>query len=149
MRKAPAPNGTRAKVSIDEMARFLKRCRSAILRGLKRNHFSDENMPKCDGHYGAATQLIAAGLSGNDPSLHLFQRGSSREFVVVPACSPNSLRRPRSIGRCGEPKFHRDVSILFRPDDVARHSHFGHREGELMLFKAQASNKKGSARSAP
>ena len=38
-----------AKVPVDEMARVLKRCRSTIFRELKRNHFSDENMPGCDG----------------------------------------------------------------------------------------------------
>ena len=49
-----------AKVPVDEMARVLKRCRSAIFRELKRNHFSDECMPKCDGYYGGAAQLMAA-----------------------------------------------------------------------------------------
>ena len=49
-----------AKVPVDEMARVLKRCRSTIFRELKRNHFSDESMPKCDGYYGAAAQLMAA-----------------------------------------------------------------------------------------
>ena len=58
-------------------------------------------------------------------------------------------RRPRRTRRRREPKFHRDVSILFRPDDVAHRRQFGHslpdrrfvkqicREGEadLMLFK--------------
>ena len=34
-----------------------------------------------------------------------------------------------------EPKFDRDVSILFRPDDVAHRRQFGHWEGDLMLFK--------------
>ena len=34
-----------------------------------------------------------------------------------------------------EPKFHRDVSILFRPDDVAHRRQSGHWEGDLMLFK--------------
>jgi len=35
-------------------------------------------------------------------------------------------RRPRRIRRRREPKFHRDVSILFRPDDVAHRRQFGH-----------------------
>lgn len=44
-------------------------------------------------------------------------------------------RRPRRTRRRREPKFHRDVSILFRPDDVAHRRQFGHWEGDLMLFK--------------
>ena len=40
--------------------RELKRCRSTIFRELKRNHFSDQSMPKCDGYYGAAAHLMAA-----------------------------------------------------------------------------------------
>ncbi len=43
-----------AKVLVDEMAHVLRRCRSTIFRELKRNHFSDESMPKSDGYYGAA-----------------------------------------------------------------------------------------------
>ena len=44
-------------------------------------------------------------------------------------------RRPRRTRKCREPKFHRDVGILFRPDDVAYRRQFGHWEGDLMLFK--------------
>jgi len=50
-----------AKVPVDEMARVLRRCRSTIFRDLKRNHFSDESMPKHDGYYyGSAAQLMTA-----------------------------------------------------------------------------------------
>ena len=49
-----------AKVSVDEMARVLERCRSTIFRELKRNHFSNENMAGCDGYYGAAAHLMQA-----------------------------------------------------------------------------------------
>ena len=34
-----------------------------------------------------------------------------------------------------KPKFDRDVSILFRPDDVAHRREFGHWESDLMLFE--------------
>ena len=51
-----------AKVPVDEMARVLRRCRSTMSRELKRNYFSDESMPKCDGYYGAATHLMQANL---------------------------------------------------------------------------------------
>ena len=44
-------------------------------------------------------------------------------------------RRPRHVRRHREPKFHRDVSILFRPEDVAHRRQFGHWEADLMLFK--------------
>ena len=49
-----------AKVPVNEVARVLKRCRSTIFRELKRNHFSDECMPKCDGYYGATAHLMQA-----------------------------------------------------------------------------------------
>lgn len=44
-------------------------------------------------------------------------------------------RRSRLTRRRRELTFHRDVSILFRPDDVAHRRKFGHWEGDLMLFK--------------
>ncbi len=50
-----------AKVPVNEIACVLGRCRSMIFRELKRNHFSDPCLPKCDGYYGAAAQLMAAG----------------------------------------------------------------------------------------
>ena len=58
-----------AKVPVDEMARVLKRCRSTIFRELKRNYFSDERMPKCDGYYGAAAHLIQADPRARDRKL--------------------------------------------------------------------------------
>lgn len=44
-------------------------------------------------------------------------------------------RRPRRARKRLPPKFDRDVSILFRPDDVTHRRQFGHWEGDLMLFK--------------
>ena len=44
-------------------------------------------------------------------------------------------RRPRQARKRHPPNFHRDVSILFRPDDVAHRRQFGHWEGDLMLFE--------------
>ncbi len=58
-----------AKVPVDEMARVLKRCRSTIFRERKRNHFSDESMPKHDGYYGAAAQLMTADRRARDRKL--------------------------------------------------------------------------------
>ncbi|MCP5086645.1 MAG: IS30 family transposase [Rhodobacteraceae bacterium] len=44
-------------------------------------------------------------------------------------------RHPRRARKRQKPKFHRDVSILFRPDDVAHRRQFGHWEADLVLFK--------------
>ena len=44
-------------------------------------------------------------------------------------------RRPRRARKRQKPKFDRDVSIMFRPDDVAHRRQFGDWEGDLMLFK--------------
>ena len=44
-------------------------------------------------------------------------------------------RRPRRARKRLPPKFNRNVSILFRPDDVAHRRQFGHWKGDLMLFK--------------
>ena len=49
-----------AKVPVNEMAGVLKRCRSTVFREIRRNHFSDPALPKCDGYYGAAAQLMTA-----------------------------------------------------------------------------------------
>lgn len=70
-----------AKVPVDEMARVLKRCRSTIFRELKRNHFSNECMPKCDGYYGAAAQLMTAD-----------QRARDRELIRHPALCKRVVR---------------------------------------------------------
>ena len=44
-------------------------------------------------------------------------------------------RTPRRARKPQKPKFDLDVSIIFRPDDVAHRRQFGHWEGDLMLFK--------------
>ena len=46
-------------------------------------------------------------------------------------------RRPHRARKRQAPKFDRDVSILFRPDDIAYRRQFGHWEADLMLFKQQ------------
>ncbi len=43
--------------------------------------------------------------------------------------------RPRRVRKRQKPKFDRDVSIMFRPDDVAHRRQFGHWEADLVLFK--------------
>jgi transposase, IS30 family len=82
-----------AKVPVNEMARVLGRCRSTIFRELKRNHFSDPCMPKCDGYYGAAAQLVAAG-----------RRARQRKLIKYPALTKRVVERlkngwtPEQIG---------------------------------------------------
>ena len=167
-----------AKVPVDEMARVLKRCRSTIFRELKRNHFSDECMPKCDGYYGAAAQLMAANRRARQRKLikhpelckrvierikngwtpeqignrmihegakprvcqetiyrYIYSKEGQRDDLWWYLPTHRVARRPRRTRRRREPKFHRDVSILFRPDDVAHCRQFGHWEADLMLFK--------------
>ncbi len=167
-----------AKVPVDEMSRALRRCRSTFFRELRRNHFSDVSMPKCDGYYGAAAQLMTANRRDQDRKLIKFPELCKRvierikdgwtpeqicnrmihEKVSLRVCQETIYRciyskegmrddlwwylpthrvarRPRRTRRRREPKFHRNVSILFRSDDVARRRQFGHWEGDFMLFK--------------
>lgn len=167
-----------AKVPVNEMARVLKRCRSTIFRELKRNHFSDESLPKHDGYYGAAAQLMAADRRARDRKLirhpdlckqvidrlkngwtpeqisnrmildqstprvcqetiyrYIYSKEGKRDDLWWYLPTHRVARRPRRTRRRREPKFHRDVSILFRPDAVAHRRQFGHWEGDLMLFK--------------
>ncbi|MBY6059741.1 IS30 family transposase [Leisingera daeponensis] len=158
-----------AKVPVNEMARVLGRSRSTIFRELKRNHFSDPCLPKCDGYYGAAAQLMAAGRRARQRKLirhpELCRRVVERlkngwtpeqignrmihEGARLRVCQETiyryiyskegmaqelwwylpthrTARRPRRARKRQKPKFHRDVSILFRPDDVAHRRQFGH-----------------------
>ena len=155
------------------MARVLKRCRSTIFRELKRNHFSDPCMPKCDGYYGAAAQLRTANRRARERKLirhpdllarvierlkngwtpeqignrmrhegarlrvcqetiyrYIYSREGIRDDLRWYLPNHRSARRPRHARKRLPPRFHRDVSILFRPDDVAHRRQFGHWEGE-------------------
>ncbi len=159
------------------MVRVLKRCRSTIFRELKRNHFSDPCMPKCDGYYGAAAQLRTANRRARERKLirhpdllarviERLKNGWTPEQISnrmqhkvarLRVCQetiyryysregirddlrwylPNhcSARRPRHARKRLPPRFHRDVSILFRPDDLAHRRQFVHWKGDLVLFK--------------
>jgi len=46
-----------AKVSVEEMARVLKRHRSTIFRQIRRNHFHDADLPKVRGYFAMAAQI--------------------------------------------------------------------------------------------
>jgi len=62
------------------MARVLKRCRSTIFRELKRNHFSDESMPKHGRYYGAVAQLMAADRRARDLDIRLMTEQDMKEI---------------------------------------------------------------------
>ncbi|MBB3712005.1 IS30 family transposase [Limimaricola variabilis] len=49
-----------ARVSVNEMARVLRRHRSTIFRELKRNRFEDNELPHLSGYYGMLAQKRAA-----------------------------------------------------------------------------------------
>jgi IS30 family transposase len=158
--------------------RVLNRCRSTIFGELKRNHFSDESMPKCDGYYGAAAHRMQADRRARDCKLtknpeqckrvierikdgwtpeqignrviqeramlrvyqetiyrYIYSKEGMRDDLWWYLPTHRVARRPRRTRRRRKPKFHRDVNILFRPDDVAHRRLFGHWEGDLMLFK--------------
>jgi transposase, IS30 family len=171
-------NWWHAKVPVRDMARVLKRSKATIHREIKRNFFSGECMPKCDGHYGAAAHLMAADRQARLRKLvrypQLLKRVIERlkngwtpeqignrmiyEGEKLRVCQETiyryiyskegmaqelwwylpqhrKFRRPRRARKRLPPKFDRDVSILFRPDDVAHRRQFGHWEADLMLFK--------------
>ena len=47
----------------------MQRSLSTIFCELKRNHFSDESVPRCDGYYGAAAHLMQADRRARDRKL--------------------------------------------------------------------------------
>lgn len=47
------------KVSVDVIAERLERDRSTIFRELRRNHFTDVEMPKIVGYFGVAALMKA------------------------------------------------------------------------------------------
>lgn len=158
-----------ANVPVDEMARVLGRCRSTIFRELRRNHFSDPCLPKCDGYYGAAAQLMMAERRARQRKLirhtalrnrvierirdgwtpeqiayrmihekaplrvcqetiyrYIYSKDGMADELWWYLPTHRKARRPRRARKRLPPKFHRDVSILFRPDDVAHRRQFGH-----------------------
>ena len=50
---------------------------------------------------------------------YIYSKEGQREDLWWYLPTHRVARRPRRTRRRREPKFHRDVSILFRPDDVA------------------------------
>lgn len=167
-----------AKVPVREMARVLKRSKATIHREIKRNFFSDPCLPKCDGYYGAAAQLMTADRRARQRKLirypelrkrvieqlkngwtpeqignrmiyegarqrvcqetiyrYIYSKEGMADELWWYLPEHRKYRRPRRARKRQAPKFDRDVSILFRPDDVAHRRQFGHWEADLILFK--------------
>ncbi|GAD57442.1 mobile element protein [Limimaricola cinnabarinus LL-001] len=167
-----------ARVSVNEMARVLRRHRSTIFRELRRNHFQDPCMPKVVGYFAMAAQLRTSDRRARQRKLtwhpqlrdqvverikegwkpeqiagrmqieraplrvcqatiyrYIYAKEGLREELWWYLPTHRKARRPRRARKCRAPKFHRDVSILFRPEAVAQRSQFGHREADLMLFR--------------
>jgi IS30 family transposase len=57
---------------------------------------------------------------------YIYSKGGMRDDLWWYLPTHRVARRPRRTRKRREPKFHRDVSILFRPDDVAHRRQFGH-----------------------
>ena len=66
---------------------------------------------------------------------YIYAKEGLREELWWYLPSHRKARRPRRARKRRAPKFHRDVSILFRPEAVAQRSQFGHWEADLMLFR--------------
>ena len=167
-----------ARVSVNEMARVLRRHRSTIFRELRRNHFEDPCMPKVVGYFAMAAQLRTSDRRARQRKLirhpqlrdqvierikdgwtpeqiagrmrieraplrvcqetiyrYIYAKEGMREELWWYLPTHRKARRPRRARKRRAPKFHRDVSILFRPEAVARRSQFGHWEADLMLFR--------------
>ena len=167
-----------ARVSVNEMARVLRRHRSTIFRELRRNHFQDPCMPRVVGYFAMAAQLRTSDRRARQRKLirhpqlcdqvvdrikdgwtpeqiagrmrieraplrvcretiyrYIYAKEGLREELWWYLPSHRKARRPRRARKRRAPKFHRDVSILFRPEAVAQRSQFGHWEADLMLFR--------------
>ena len=66
---------------------------------------------------------------------YIYGKEGMREELWWYLPTHRKARHPRRARKRRAPKFHRDVSILFRPEAVAQRSQFGHWEADLMLFR--------------
>ena len=66
---------------------------------------------------------------------YIYAREGIRDDLRWYLPNHRSARCPRHPRKCLPPRFHRDVSILFQPDDVAHRCQFGQWKGDLVLFK--------------
>lgn len=163
------------KMKVSDIARRINRHRASVYREIKRNAFTDLELPQLNGYYGMTAQKSAAerrarrrklikypelckrvikrikdGWTPKQISNEMIQESTSprvcqetiyRYIIPKKACvmicggtCPTHCVARRTRRR-REPKFNRDVSILFRPDDVAHRRLFEHWEGDFLLFK--------------
>ncbi len=156
-----------ARVSVDEIAKTLNRHRSTIFRELRRNHFSDQELPDVKGYFAVAAQTFSSNRRTQQQKLIKFpdlcrriveriKSGWTPEQIanqmifenVQPRVCQETIYRyiysqdgmsqelwwylplhrksrlPRRARKKLPSKFHRDVSILFRPEAVAYRSQF-------------------------
>ena len=66
---------------------------------------------------------------------HVYSREGVREELWWHLPNHRMARRPRRARKRLQPKFGRELSILFRPEAVAHRTEFGHWEGDLVLFQ--------------
>jgi IS30 family transposase len=69
-----------AKVSVDVIAERLGRNRSTIFRELRRNHFTDAEMPKVVGYFGVVASMKA--LSRRQKDRKLMRHAELRELII-------------------------------------------------------------------
>ena len=167
-----------AKMPISEIADRLGRDASTIYRDIKRNRYTDKDIPELNGYHALVAQdkyeqrravhrkmvvhpelkaaiegRLKAGWSPEQIAgrmrLERHPIRVSHETIYRFAYSKDGraeqfyrhlpehrkARRPRRARKRQKPTFDRDVSILFRPDDVAHRRQFGHWEADLVLFK--------------
>ena len=69
-----------AKVGVDVIAERLGRDRSTIFRELRRNHFTDAEMPKVVGYFGVVASMKA--LSRRQKDRKLMRHTALRELII-------------------------------------------------------------------
>lgn len=98
---------------------------------------------------GWTPEQIAGRLRQENASLRVCHETIYR-YIYSPEADPKDLwwhlpehrrkRRPRKARKKHQPRLAKELSILFRPDVVARRVEFGHWEGDLIMFKKRFGN---------
>lgn len=117
------------KVPVSEMARVLKRHKSTIFREIKQGW--------TPGQIGNRMIYEGAKLRVCQETIYcyIYSKEGMDQALWWYLPEHRKARCPRRARKRQKPKFDRDDSILFRPDDVAHRRQFGHREADLVLFK--------------
>ena len=148
-----------AKMSVREIALGIGRHCSTVYRDIKRNGYTDTELPELNGYYGVVAQETATarrarrrklvrlddlrkaviaqlkeGWSPEQIAGRLFFEGQSKELARY---LPNrrKKRRPHHSSKPRGLVFPPDRSIHERPDYVKTRETFGEWEGDLMIFE--------------